>query len=969
MKKILLALGILAFGSVAQATPLVNNSATGQTSEDSITVAIRVLDSLGSPTSADTFYIAVFGGGKTNATVWDTVGTTSLAGIDTVVIGGVTYYYFSRLTSEIDGSGADGYYSGFITAVSNAPISVSTMTPFDFQVVGNDLTAGYLANIDTANMVTLRDIVDSTVDSLGLEYGTGTWTTATGFAVAGDAMALTQAERDTVSGITRDSTVATLNISHGLGNWTSATGFSVAGDKMGLTPAAIAGIADTVTDSMTNTAVASVTGAVGSVTGAVTVGTNNDKAGYSLSTAGIDAIQEYDTSLIAAGIGQMLKDTSAYQGAGATGLDSATTHRIVQRAVFGIDTLGVIGSSVLSGASDSVLGGVVDTSGWGFWFMPSTMPTMAEIDSSHWNYDSSLSVVAGSMGEMLKDTAAYQGAASGLTATDIWNVAFGTAFTAGSMGDSLNNSSYVQGAGGGGGLDTLATTFVDRLVGRVADTTWKRRFDSAASLVAGSYVDSLLSILRFTDTLNYTTDSALAGLVTDSVWLSAFAARDSVVGSFGDSAKGWGAVSASSLTNTSIAGAVMDSLALGTKDLKLKSVVVSNSTGDAVQFTSTGVNGDGLQLTGNGSGEGLKVTGGSTSGHGAQIVGGGSGDGLNIAAGLTGGAALRAAGVGGSADAIVLQPDAGGAAINADIDSAAFDATFYHAIALAADSLRLDSMLSFLKDSIIDSTEFSRFIGRKIWGIPFGSGSDSTTAAQRVVAGGGGGGSDTTAIVVAMKNNFGDGSYIGISGNAGSGTNAVVIGAVDTSGTDSLVSNVGITVKTLAGLTVGAQTTASDGYTTWNLDPDTFIVRAGGLQGDHFWPSSWDSIIVVTDPNSFTVGGYDLNIVGSGNPAKCVIWGIVLDAQGVAVQGANVSAELRGFNLIDTSNHTIIMPTLVDTMTNDTGYFQMEVVRTSVFSRGGRYNIRITKDGNRIASIPAYVVPDSASNRILWNNR
>jgi phosphotransferase system HPr-like phosphotransfer protein len=77
-----------------------------------------------------------------------------------------------------------------------------------------------------------------------------------------------------------------------------------------------------------------------------------------------------------------------------------------------------------------------------------------------------------------------------LAAADVWNIAFSTGFTAGSMGDSLNNASYMQGAASG-----LTAT-------QVADTVWK----------------SLMS------------------------------ARLGVAGSFADSAKGWGATSASSLT-------------------------------------------------------------------------------------------------------------------------------------------------------------------------------------------------------------------------------------------------------------------------------------------------------------------------------------------------------------------------------------------------------------------------------------
>lgn len=60
-----------------------------------------------------------------------------------------------------------------------------------------------------------------------------------------------------------------------------------------LTATAIA--ADAITDAKvaSDVTIASVTGAVGSVTGAVTVGTNNDKTGYGLSAAAIQAIWAY----------------------------------------------------------------------------------------------------------------------------------------------------------------------------------------------------------------------------------------------------------------------------------------------------------------------------------------------------------------------------------------------------------------------------------------------------------------------------------------------------------------------------------------------------------------------------------------------------------------------------------------------------------------------------------------------------
>lgn len=87
-------------------------------------------------------------------------------------------------------------------------------------------------------------------------------------------------------------------------------------------------------------AVGSVTGSVGSVTSAVTVGTNNDKTGYALSSAGVQAIWDALTSALATvgSIGKKLADwvigtaqtgdSYARIGAGGAGLTSLGDARI-----------------------------------------------------------------------------------------------------------------------------------------------------------------------------------------------------------------------------------------------------------------------------------------------------------------------------------------------------------------------------------------------------------------------------------------------------------------------------------------------------------------------------------------------------------------------------------------------------------------------------------------------------------------
>ncbi len=130
------------------ASGIVNNS--GSTSEDSVTVAVLSLDSLGNPALSDSFFVAVFSGGKTNASVFIDSGTIStLVGLDSIRLFGGTLYYYSRAVADIDGNGAAGEYSGVVIAKKNSPV-LRTTTRFSFQIVGNNFSSGYLASLDAA---------------------------------------------------------------------------------------------------------------------------------------------------------------------------------------------------------------------------------------------------------------------------------------------------------------------------------------------------------------------------------------------------------------------------------------------------------------------------------------------------------------------------------------------------------------------------------------------------------------------------------------------------------------------------------------------------------------------------------------------------------------------------------------------------------------------------------------------------
>ncbi len=153
---------------------IVNNSPTSETSEDSVTVAALSLDSLGNPTGADSFYVVIFSGGNSNSAVFSDGGTSAMIGLDTVIIGGLTYYYYSRKTSDIDGDGSPGVYDGLIIAKSTG-LNLSTVSRFSFQIVGWELDdIGDSAGLAAVHAKASHDTLDNgfaslapvTVDSL-----------------------------------------------------------------------------------------------------------------------------------------------------------------------------------------------------------------------------------------------------------------------------------------------------------------------------------------------------------------------------------------------------------------------------------------------------------------------------------------------------------------------------------------------------------------------------------------------------------------------------------------------------------------------------------------------------------------------------------------------------------------------------------------------------------------------------------
>lgn len=187
----------------------------------------------------------------------------------------------------------------------------------------------------------------------------------------------------------------------------------------------------------TTGSVGSVTGSVNSVTSAVTVGTNNDKTGYALSVAGVDAIwDEAQSGHITAGTFGLYLDKAI------SAIDDnpwdAAIRSLTDKANFTLASgeytnIWNTNISAYSGAgfAGTYLKNLFDNQNWNVWDdITRTLTsggysglTSADIDNI-WEYDKTLSTGLSAIGKHIVDNLnATVGSRSTLTAADVWGYA------------------------------------------------------------------------------------------------------------------------------------------------------------------------------------------------------------------------------------------------------------------------------------------------------------------------------------------------------------------------------------------------------------------------------------------------------------------------------------------------------------------------------------------------------------------
>lgn len=90
---------------------------------------------------------------------------------------------------------------------------------------------------------------------------------------------------------------------------------------------------------------------------------------------------------------------------------------------------------------------------------------------------------------------------------------------------------------------------------------------------------------------------------------------------------------------------------------------------------------------------------------------------------------------------------------------------------------------------------------------------------------------------------------------------------------------------------------------------------------------------------------YDDHGVQPGAPNKCNVWGYEKDIKGLPVEGVKISATLKNCDKESYNSDMGIMPSFIETETDSTGYWELELVETESISPAVEYCFRFENNG------------------------
>lgn len=423
-------------------------------------------------------------------------------------------------------------------------------------------------------------------------------------------------------------------------------------------------------------------------------------------------------------------------------------------------------------------------------------------------------------------------------------------------------------------------------------------------------------------------------------------------------------------------------------------VATGNGTGEGIAATGGATNASGIKALGQGNGSGLVGSGGSGTGHGIEGVSGAgaTGDGIHGEALSTNGNGMGLVGAGTgkeitSTDLVddiwdedstghytdpqmaFLASQTGAGSSITDADMAAIADTVWQAL-----MSEHDNVAGSFGDSAktwkgggggLDSAFFSRVIKRLVWGIPTGSGSDSSTMAQRRV--------DSVRFVEFVDS-------VRTLGSFGSGLRAVTIFTANSADT-SAIPGINFEVRNQSGVTIFKGFTDANGKQVLALtENDTILVISQGIPNWNFpgdSASGFDSIFV-TQGGDFTdtIYGTVLSVTAPSSSDLIRLYAFPRDISGNKVSGAKLVVQLRGSGIEDARTGALITNYELDgTITNaaDSGFTFIDVIKSRLLLKGSRsdttdaatvkYKVGINY-GTHINWMWNDTTPDSSSFRI-----
>jgi len=235
----------------------------------------------------------------------------------------------------------------------------------------------------------------------------------------------------------------------------------------------------------------------------------------------------------------------------------------------------------------------------------------------------------------------------------------------------------------------------------------------------------------------------------------------------------------------------------------------------------------------------------------------------------------------------------------------------------------------------------------------------------------GGGSGDSASIArwvwnTPQDNHTGDGTFgkyldAEISGvGVGGGLYSFRITAYDSS-IDQTISGARVIIRNLAQTSlIALGSTDSQGEIEFNLDADSFLVAAYS----HGYVFNAFDTVVVSGGGEDTIRAYRFDPGQPSDPALCRVWGFLYDLTGRPESGSAVSAWLPSGTA--KSGGLIITPSKVETVSDSTGYFYLDLIPGGDLEPDGTmYEITINRSDGTILR-EGVDVPDQPVWQLTW---